>query len=94
MKVVHKEMVMCRCGWVVVVANGKQRGPGVDWGSATMLNSKASDGCSKGVDSEVVGLSLCPVHAWSLVAVVTSMIATIVVVVVLLPLVLAFLMRA
>ena len=70
--------------WRGGVADGQQRGPGVDRGSATMLNSEASDGCSGWVDSEVVGLS---VHAWSLVAVVKSVvIATIVVVVVLLPL--------
>ena len=55
----------------------------------TLLSSKASDGCSKGVESEVVVLSLCRVHAWSLLSTVKSMIATIVVVVVLLPLMLA-----
>ena len=49
-----------------------------------LLNSEgSSEGCSKWVDSEVVGLS---VHAWSLTMAVMSvlMIATIVVVVVLL----------
>ena len=70
-------------GWFVV--DGSQSG---DVGSATMLNSEGSDGCSGWVDSEVVGLS-CRVHAWSLVSMVRSMIATIVVVVVLLPLMLA-----
>ena len=54
--------------------------------SVTMLNSEGSEGCSGWVDSEVVGLSR-RVHAWSLVIVVESMIAAIVVIVVLLPLV-------
>ena len=54
-----------------------------------MLNSRASEGCSGWVDSEVVGLSP-RVHAWSLVIVVRSTVATIVVIVVLLPLMLAF----
>ena len=72
-------IVMCRCGGV-----GRQRGAWCGHSSATMLNSERSEGCSGWVDSEVVGLS---VHAWSLVAVVKSvMITTIVVVVVLLPL--------
>ena len=50
---------------------------------------RASDGCSGWVDSEIVGvvMSSLSVHAWSLVTTVTSVvIATIVVVVVLLPL--------
>ena len=56
---------------------------------AILLNPGASEGCSGWVDSEVVGesLSLRRVHAWSLVIVVRSVIATIVVVVVLLPLI-------
>ena len=52
-----------------------------------MLSSRASDGCPGWVYSEVIGvvMSLCHVHAWSLVATVVSVvIATIVVVVVLL----------
>ena len=53
-----------------------------------MLNAGCSEGCTGWVDSEVVGLS---VHAWSLVAAVGSVIvATIVVIVVLLPLMLPF----
>ena len=68
-------------GWLVV-----GHGQSGDIGSATMLNSEGSpEGCSGWVDSEVVGLSLCRVHAWSLVAAVGSVIvATIVVIVVLL----------
>ena len=61
----------------------------MDVGSATMLSSEASDGCSGWVDSEVIGVvgRRARVHAWSLVAMVKSVvIATIVVVVVLLPL--------
>ena len=50
---------------------------------AFLSNSEGSEGCSGWVDSEVVGLS-CRVHAWSLVIVVWSVMATIVVVVVLL----------
>ena len=65
-----------------------QRGAGCGHSSATMLNPEASDGCSGWVVSEVVGesLSLRRVHAWSLTVAVESVIATIVVVVVLLPL--------
>ena len=68
-------------GWLVV-----GHGQSGDVGSATMLNSEGSpEGCSGWVDSEVVGLSLCRVHAWSLVVAVGSVIvATIVVIVVLL----------
>ena len=43
--------------WQGVVVEHGQRGPGVDWGSATMLNSEVSEGCSGWVVSEVVGLS-------------------------------------
>ena len=57
----RKMVMMCRCGGGgVVVADGKQRGPGVDQGSATMSNCSRiwSEGCSKLGISEVVGL-LC-----------------------------------
>ena len=70
--------------WWGDVVVGTQRGG--DAGSATMLSSESSDGCSGWVVSEVVGSSLRLVHAWSLVIVVWSVMATIVVVVVLLPL--------
>ena len=59
--------------------------PTLLWGF--LLNSETSEGCSKGVDSEIVGvvMSSLSVHAWSLVTTVTSgVIANIVVVVVLL----------
>ena len=45
-----RKMVMCRCGWGGVVVEHGQRGPGVDRGSATMLNSEGSEECSGWVD--------------------------------------------
>ena len=68
----------------------------VEQGVLKMLSSRASDGCPGWVDSEVIGvvISLRRVHAWSLVIAVKSVvIATIVVVVVLLPLTVDLLMH-
>ena len=87
---VGQKMMICRCGWGGVVDDGQQRAPG-DPGSATMLNPEGSDGCSGRGCSEVIGVvtSSLSVHAWSLVAMVGSVMIATIVVVVLLPLMLA-----
>ena len=71
-------------GWLVVV--GMQRGVGCDDGSATMSKwvlEFRSEGCSKLGCSEVVGESLSSPCMLSLVIMVSSMFATVVVVVLL-----------